>query len=221
MKKLFLLLALLTVFMIALPAAAIDAGQGIAQNGNDNTATQQINMKINHANIDVPVVVNSDPIVNVIFPTPLPQASYLGVGDVSYTRVIYPYRFAVIAVQPNEVVRVRSGTPVALYTIKALDKDTVMGSQSIPQYDSIFDRMDYGTVAWVDWIPYYTTSSTITVHDANYLVIDNRNIFTSYNLVEITVVGEILPAVQEIQGVKIIEKPDVYPTDAYGRAITS
>lgn len=178
-------------------------------------------MKINHANIDVPVVVNSDPTVNVIFPDSPPQTSFLGVGDVSYTRLIYPNRFAMVEVKPNEIVRIRSGTPVALYTIIALDKDTVMGSESIPQYDSIYDRMDHGNVLWVDWIPYYTTSSTITVHDANYLVIDNRNIFTSYNLVEITVVGEILPAVQEIQGIKIVEKPDVYPTDAYGHAITS
>ena len=51
--------------------------------------------------------------------------------------------------------------------------------QATPEYNEFYDRMDHGTAKWMSWIPYYTTSETIGIpQGADYLVIDNRNIFT-------------------------------------------
>lgn len=223
MKTLFLLLAVLMIFALVLPVAATTE-QGIIQNGDSDSAVQiagDANVQIDHANIKNAVTVVDQPIVNVNFPTPPPQASYLGVGDVSYTSLIYPGYIKVIPVQPNETIRIRAGTPVLIYTIQEIYKDTVHGKDATPVYDPVYDRLETGSAALVDWVPFYTTSARLTVTDADYLVIDNRNMFAGYNLVEFTITDGIQPVTQESQEVKVIEKPDMYPSDAYGHAITS
>ena len=179
----------LVIFCLFLLVASVTAQQSIIQNGDGNYAVEigGGQTTIDHATITNQIT-NGDPItVNVILPEGSPQSSYLGIGDVNYTRLIYPNRIALVPVMHGCVIAIRSGTPVSLYTINTIDKDKVQGSQSIPVYDDIYDRMDHGETPWVDWIPYYTTKETIVSTTDGYLVVDNRNIFSGYNLVEIEI----------------------------------
>jgi hypothetical protein len=118
------------------------------------------------------------------------RPEYLSVGDAAYTRVIYPDRFALVPVRPGETYQVLAGSPVGLWTIEALYVNTVKDSRSALTYDEVYDRMDHHLVPFVDVVPYYTTKSTITISEgAAYLIVDNRNPFTKYNLVEISVLN--------------------------------
>ena len=162
MKTIFFLLAIFTIFLIASPVAATQ--QGIVQTGKDDNAVQiggDANVRINHANIDVPVSVPVNvvdaPTINVNIPGP--STSYLSVGDVYQTHLVYPNSVIFVPVHFNESIWVRAGTPVALYTIQAIYNDTVKSSNSIPVYDPVFDKMTSGETPWIDHLDYYTTDS--------------------------------------------------------------
>jgi len=170
-----------------------DTNQGIIQNGKGNTAYQVGDDAFIHVDkayvkedVNAPTTVHND--VTYEAPEQGPTTSYLSTGDVSWTRLVYPNRIAVIPIDKNwSEVSVKSGTVVALYTIDSEYYNTVQGLQAIPDYNEFYDRMDHNSAVWMSWIPYYTTSETIGIPEgADYLVIDNRNKFTSYNLITIT-----------------------------------
>lgn len=184
--------AVLLILAVCIPLVSAGAQQGIIQNGKGNTAYQvgddafiHVDKAFVKENINAPTTMYNT--VTYEAPEMPPTASYLGVGDVGYTRMIYPDRIAIVPIEENTtLISVRAGSPVALYTIDSQYYDTIHGSQSIPVYNEIYDRMEHGSAVWMSWIPYYTTSETIGVPPgADYLVIDNRNIFSTYNLVEI------------------------------------
>jgi len=182
------------VLMIALLAVPVmaDTTQVIDQKGIGNSAYQigdDAYISVRHADVKETNTQYNNANYQYTFEAPDqgPTTSYLGVGDVSYTRLVYPNRIALIPIPENVTeITVKSGTPIALYTISSDYVDIVHGSQATPDYNEFYDRMDHGTAKWESWIPYYTTSETIGIPEtADYIVIDNRNPFTSYNLVEI------------------------------------
>ena len=182
------------VLMIALLAVPVmaDTTQVIDQKGIGNSAYQigdDAYISVRHADVKETNTQYNSANYQYTFEAPEqgPTTSYLGVGDVSYTRLVYPNRIALIPIPENVTeITVKSGTPIALYTINSDYVDIVHGSQATPDYNEFYDRMDHGTAKWESWIPYYTTSETIGIPEtADYIVIDNRNPFTSYNLVEI------------------------------------
>lgn len=184
---------LLVGMLVLVPFASADS-QGIVQNGIGNSAYQvggDAYIHVNKAFVKETNTMYQSNHNSVTFEAPEagPQTSFLGIGDVEYTRLIYPNRIAVIPIGDAvnlSSVRVRAGTPVALYTVSSEYYNIVYGEQATPVYNEYYDRMDHGTASWESWIPYYTTSSEIEIPaTADYLVIDNRNVFTSYNLVEI------------------------------------
>jgi hypothetical protein len=167
--------------------------QGIVQNGNGDSAVQiggDGYVYVRHADVkETNTQYNSiHDTYNFEAPEQGPSVAGLSTGDASYTRMVFPNRFAIVPIPDNtSSITVRAGTAVALYTITSEYYNTVQGEQAIPDYNEIYDRMDHGTAAWESWIPYYTTYETIGIpSSADYLVVDNRNIFTSYNLIEIT-----------------------------------
>lgn len=194
MRPIFFAVAIAMMLMICMApvSAGTDVQQGIIQNGKGNTAYQVGDDAFIH--VDKAYVKEETNQQNsyhnsitVEAAEQGPTTSYLSTGDVAWTRLIYPNRIAIIPVEPEwSTVTVKSGTVVALYTIQSDYYDIVHGEQARPDYNEFYDRMDHGTAVWSSWIPYYTTAETIEIpRDADYLVIDNRNIFTSYNLVTI------------------------------------
>ena len=170
-----------------------DVSQGIIQNGKGNTAYQVGDDAFIHVDKAYVKETNNQQnsyqtSITVEAPEQGPTTSYMSTGDVSWTRLVYPNRIAVIPIGENwSSVEVKAGTVVALYTIDSEYYNIVQGKQATPDYNEFYDRMDHGTAAWMSWIPYYTTSETIYIpQGADYLVIDNRNKFTSYNLITIT-----------------------------------
>ena len=179
------------IALLAVPTMA-DTTQVIDQKGVGNSAYQigdDAYISVRHADVKETNTQYNSANYQYTFEAPEqgPTTSYLGVGDVSYTRLVYPNRIALIPIPENVTeIAVKSGTPIALYTIDSDYVDIVHGSQATPNYNEFYDRMDHGTAKWESWIPYYTTSETIGIPvSADYIVIDNRNPFTSYNLVEI------------------------------------
>jgi hypothetical protein len=183
-------------FVVALLLAAPVLGsvqQGLIQNGDDNSAIQvgdDAYIHVNRAHVDETNTQYSTQYNTVTFEAPEqgPYVSSLGIGDAAYTRLVYPNRIAIVRIKANtSSISIRAGTPVTLYTISSEYYNIVQGSQAIPDYNEFYDRMDHGTAVWESWIPYYTTEETIDIPPtADYLVVDNRNKFTSYNLIEIT-----------------------------------
>jgi hypothetical protein len=116
-----------------------------------------------------------------------PSIAGLDVGTVDETILVYPGEVITYTTFGRGTFSLRSGSPVAFYTIASgNDKDLLESSESMLTYDPYYHRFDHGIVAPVDIFPKFTTKCKLAPSDeARYIVIDNRY-FSQTVMVEIT-----------------------------------
>ena len=154
-----------------------------------------------------------------------PAVSQLDVGESKvFSRLVYPGEVLTFDVTNGDVIGVKSSSDIAFYTIGHNYDDVIrVGSlESTPSYNPYNHKMEWGFVLPVDFTNYFTTKAVLTAGiDAKQVVVDNRAPRNSYTHIEITIAGGTPAYAPAPTPTPIPPKPDIYPIDAYGRAITS
>ena len=154
-----------------------------------------------------------------------PTVTQLDVGESKvFSRLVYPGEVLTFDVNNGDVVSFKSSSDVAFYTIGNYFDDVIRvgSSEATPSYDPYFHKMVFGSVVPVDFTNYWTTkASMIAGIDAKQVVIDNRAPRNSYTHIEVTITGGVPQYAPAPEPTPVPLKPDVYPTDMYGHAITS
>jgi len=131
--------------------------------------------------------------VNVVIPQKNNEIKTLDVGEINFTRLLGKDEVVTYPLDGVSVITVRSAYPLAVYTIASQgDVSKVDSKDSMPWYNWIYHKFEFGLVSPIDQIPYYTTKGTLlTSARADYVVLDNRknsiDLFSEYNLVEVSV----------------------------------
>ena len=118
--------------------------------------------------------------------------SQLDVGEsVEYSRLVYPGEVLPFDIDAGDIITLKSSSDVAIYTIGTHDDNLRINSmESIPVYDPVYHRFEFGIVVPIDKIGYWTTKATITASEgAKYAVVDNRAPMNSYTHIEVTITG--------------------------------
>lgn len=108
----------------------------------------------------------------------------------TYSRLMYPGEVLTYPVSGGKC-KLLAGLPVAFYTISSghgYFEDQVQTLESIPSYDPIYHKMEFGMTPVVNSIQYYTMKAELSVSsDAKFCVIDNRAPFNDYTTIEVIV----------------------------------
>jgi hypothetical protein len=114
----------------------------------------------------------------------------LDIGEVNFTRLLFPDEAIIFELHNQSVIAFKAAHPIAIYTYTTHGEIYAIDStDAVPWYDPIYHKFHFGVIAPVDQIPYYTTKGTLVTNaSAEYAVIDNRNPWSDYNLVEVSVV---------------------------------
>ena len=195
-------------------------GQFQFQDQNQKQSQSQANVQV--VNVDMPK--GADGGILISTSNSAPKVSQLDVGEAAgYSRLVYPGEVIAFEIRGGDYVTMRSASDVAMYTIGtyAGDEIRINDVNSMPTYNPVYHRMEFGTVVPVDMIPYFTTKATLTTSEsAHYVVIDNRAPRNSYTHVEIGITAMDATFPKKFIEPPTIHLPSVYPTDEYGRAIT-
>lgn len=127
--------------------------------------------------------------VVIILPDPEPEIKTLYVGEVEFTRLLGRNEVVTYPLHGISIITVKAAYPLAVYTMDSRgDVFKINSKDSTPVYDWTYHKFQFGSVSPVDQIPYYTTKgSLVSSSGADYAVIDNRNPFSEYNLVEVSI----------------------------------
>ena len=186
---------------------------------------KQFQTQANVQTVIVPIPKGADGGLLISNSNKAPTVAQLSVGDSEQvSRLVYPGEVLTYPVKNGDEIFLRAASDVGLYTIGWFAQDDLrVGTiEAIPGYDPIGHKLTFGLVVPVDKINYWTTKATLVAsEEAHYVVIDNRAPRNGYTHIEVTITsGEpVEESVKELP--KIVIKPNVYPVDAYGRAITS
>jgi hypothetical protein len=187
------LLAILIILMF-IPLASASVTQTATGTITDSNNVKQAVFNINDGNVGT---ANLNPVFydesQHYSPTEVynfnndPGIAGLDVGTVDETILVYPGEVITYTTFGRGTFSLRSGSPVAFYTIASgNDKDLLESSESLLTYDPYYHRFDHGIVAPVDIFPKFTTKCKLTPsEEARYIVIDNRY-WDSVVMVEIT-----------------------------------
>ena len=209
----------------------IDVEQSQKQNQNQvqlqlqDQKQKQQQSQANVQIVNVPVPMGADGGMLISNSNKAPSVAQLEVGESQvFARLVYPGEVLTYEVEGGDKISMRSASDVGLYTIGWFSQDDLKVSsiEATPGYDPIYHKLVFGLVSPVDKINYWTTKATLVASgNAHAVVIDNRAPRNGYTHLEITIEsGE--PVEKPIKELpKLVIKPDMYPTDAYGRAITS
>ena len=213
------------------PDINVDQSQKQSQNQlqfqlqNQDQSQKQSQTQANVQTVIVPIPKGADGGLLISNSNKAPTVAQLSVGDSEQvSRLVYPGEVLTYPVKNGDEIFLRAASDVGLYTIGwfAQDDMKVISSEATPGYDPVFHKLTFGLVVPVDKINYWTTKATLVAsEEAHYVVIDNRAPRNGYTHVEIIITsGE--PVEEIIKEVpKLVIKPNVYPVDSYGRAITS
>jgi len=191
------------------------------QDQKQKQSQTQANVQV--VNVDVPK--GADGGILVSNSNKAPTVTQLDVGNSEQiSRLVYPGEVLTYTVKNGDIVFLKAASDVGLYTVGyfAQDEVKVASSEATPGYDPITHKLTFGFVAPVDKINFWTTKATLVPSaDAKWVVVDNRAPRNGYTHIELTIVyGEPVEHVSDdIE--PVVLKPDVYPVDSYGRAITS
>jgi len=213
------------------PDINVDQSQKQSQNQlqfqlqNQDQSQKQSQTQANVQTVIVPIPKGADGGLLISNSNKAPTVAQLSVGDSEQvSRLVYPGEVLTYPVKNGDEIFLRAASDVGLYTIGWFPQDDfrVGSSEATPGYDPIGHKLTFGLVVPVDKINYWTTKATLVAsEEAHYVVIDNRAPRNGYTHIEVTITsGEpVEESVKELP--KIVIKPNVYPVDAYGRAITS
>ena len=192
-KHLKFLFVLVIVAIMVVPALAeINQGAGGSINGNGNVqnVSNTVYTHIDKAKITENTQIDaSTNIGSIVYEAPedlVPNIAGLDIGTADITFMVYPMEVVSFPLKEDETWYIRSGTPVAVYTIaNGNDRMLLESDESLLTYDPIYHRFNHGIVSPVTIFPKFTTRCEITSAAPGYLVLDNRY-FPDYTMVEIS-----------------------------------
>ena len=115
----------------------------------------------------------------------------LDVGTVMmYSRLVYPGEVLTYEVGEGDGCSVIAAYPVGLYTITPVNGygvDMVQTKESLPTYDPIRHKMEFGHVPVIDKIDYWTEKAFLKSTTDGYCVVDNRAPGNQYVTIELRV----------------------------------
>jgi hypothetical protein len=183
----------------------------------------QVQKNVQTVNIDLPK--GADGGLLISNSNKAPTVTQLDVGESKvFSRLVYPGEVLTFDVNNGDVIGVKSSSDIGFYTIgfNVGDDLKVGSSEATPSYDPFYHKMQWGLVVPVEFTNYWTTKATITAGlNSKQVVVDNRAPRNSYTHIELTVTGGVPEYAPAPEPTPVPMKADMYPTDAYGHAITS
>jgi len=151
-KHLKFLFVLVIVAIMVVPALAeINQGAGGSINGNGNVqnVSNTVYTHIDKAKITENTQIDaSTNIGSIVYEAPedlVPNIAGLDIGTADITFMVYPMEVVSFPLKEDETWYIRSGTPVAVYTIaNGNDRMLLESDESLLTYDPIYHRFNHG-----------------------------------------------------------------------------
>ena len=172
-----LFIACLVIAVLAAPVLASTSQDAIGViNGDNNKQVVGNEVNIGKQYVDEDVVAPT--YININNEAPFDasvQVDGLDVGTVDESVLVFKDEVISYPVQDNQTYYVRSGAPIAVYTIATgNDRMLLSSSESMLTYDPIYHKFSHGVVSPLRIFPKYTEKCSMTASAPGYIVIDNR-----------------------------------------------
>jgi len=175
-KLFFVLLVAAVIIAPGLAGTSQDAFGVINGDNNKQVVGNEVNTHIDKQFVKEDV--NAPTYIDITNEAPVDtsvQVSGLDVGMVDESVLVFKDEVISYPVFENQTYYIRSGAPVAVYTIATgNDRMLLESSESILTYDPIYHRFIHGIVSPVRIFPKYTEKCSMTASAPGYIVIDNR-----------------------------------------------
>lgn len=169
----------LVIAVIAAPALADNTqyADGVIV-GNDNTQIVSNDVVTNVDKQYVDEDVNAPTHITINNEAPVDtsvQVDGLDVGTVDESVLVFKDEVISYPVLENQTYYIRSGAPIAVYTIATgNDRMLLSSSESMLTYDPIYHKFNHGIVSPLRIFPKYTEKCSLTASAPGYIVLDNR-----------------------------------------------
>jgi len=167
------------IAVIAAPVLASTSQDAIGViNGDNNKQVvgNEVNTHIDKQYVDEDVVAPT--YININNEAPIDtsvQVDGLDVGTVDESVLVFKDEVISYPVSENQTYYVRSGAPIAVYTIATgNDRMLLSSSESMLTYDPVYHKFSHGVVSPLRVFPKYTEKCSMTASAPGYIVIDNR-----------------------------------------------
>jgi len=174
-----LFIACLVVALLAAPAFADNSQEAFGVINGDNN-DQVVGNKI-VTNIDEQYVdedVSAPSYININYEAPVDNSvsvDGLDVGTVDESVLVFDGEVISYPVAGNETYYIRSGAPIAVYTIATgNDRMLLSSDESKMEYDKVYHVFRHGIVSPLRIFPKYTEKCSLTASAPGYIVLDNR-----------------------------------------------
>jgi len=151
-----------------------DATGVIVGDGNYQEVSNEVNIDKQYVKEDV----NAPTYINVVNEAPVDTTvpvDSLDIGMVDESVLVFRNEVVSYPVGENWTYYIRSGAPIAVYTIATgNDRMLLESSESILTYDPVYHRFWHGIVSPLVIFPKYTEKCSITASAPGYVVLDNR-----------------------------------------------
>jgi len=175
-KLFFALIIAAMVVPVAFADNSQEAGGVIIGNGNKQIVSNDITTNVAKQYVDEDVV--SPTYININNEAPVDtsvQVDGLDVGTVDESVLVFKDEVISYPVLENQTYYIRSGAPIAVYTIATgNDRMLLSSSESMLTYDPIYHKFSHGVVSPLRIFPKYTEKCAMTASAPGYIVLDNR-----------------------------------------------
>jgi hypothetical protein len=172
----FLCLVFAVLVAPALAGTSQDAVGVINGDNNKQVVGNEINTHIDKQFVKKDV--NAPTYIDITNEAPVDtsvQVDGLDVGTVDESVLVFKDEVISYPVQDNQTYYIRSGAPIAVYTIATgNDRILLSSSESVLTYDPIYHRFVHGIISPLQIFPKYTEKCSMTASAPGYIVIDNR-----------------------------------------------
>jgi len=172
-----LFIACLVIAVLAAPVLASTSQDAIGViNGDNNKQVVGNEVNIDRQYVDEDVVAPTYININNEAPIDMSvQVNGLDVGTVDESVLVFRDEVISYPVSENQTYYIRSGAPIAVYTIATgNDRMLLSSSESVLTYDPIYHKFNHGVVSPLRIFPKYTEKCSMTASAPGYIVIDNR-----------------------------------------------
>lgn len=172
-----LFIVCLVIAVLAAPVLASTSQEAVGViNGDNNKQVVGNEVNIDKQYVDEDVVAPT--YININNEAPVDtsvQVDGLDVGTVDESVLVFKDEVISYPVYENQTYYIRSGAPIAVYTIATgNDRMLLSSSESMLTYDPIYHKFSHGIVSPLRIFPKYTEKCAMTASAPGYIVIDNR-----------------------------------------------
>jgi hypothetical protein len=161
----------------------VNDNQNQEQNQNQNQQQDQSQSQSNIQIVNIPATASPS--------NQFSSITQLDVGESQeFSRLVYPGEVIPFNVSSGDKISVKASSDITFYTIGTFSGDEIRINDvnSIPVYNPVYHRMEFGTVVPVDVVGYWTTKASLTASsNAQYVVIDNRAPMNGYTHIEVVI----------------------------------